>query len=99
MAHHTTVYDNSESSGIQKLVQVAESEITLNALDEARLVHCRIAEALSNALNISVDAVFNAAKPGWRRFPVSDASRSRDILCPVAGTFLITIDIQRVRFQ
>ncbi len=64
LAHHTTVYDNSESSGIQKLVQVAESEIILNALDEARLVHCRIAEALSDALNISVDAVFKAAKPG-----------------------------------
>lgn len=64
LAHHTTVFDNSEPGGIQKLIQIAETGITLNALDEARLVHCRIAEAVSNALNISVDTVFRAAKPG-----------------------------------
>jgi predicted ABC-type ATPase len=63
LADQVIVYDNSESTGIEKLIQIDESAIVSNTLDEANLLHCRIAESVGSALNIGIDIVFKAAKP------------------------------------
>jgi predicted ABC-type ATPase len=62
IAAGTMLFDNSHSTGPQLLVQIQAGSIEMNNLDEADLFHCRLAEAVAEALSVSTDAVFRAAK-------------------------------------
>jgi len=64
LADSSMLFDNSTSSGAQLLMQIQAASIEVNNLDEADIFHCRLAEAVSDALSISTDAVFRAAKLG-----------------------------------
>lgn len=64
LADSSMLFDNSASSGAQLLIQIQAASIEVNNLDEADIFHCRLAEAVGDALSMSTDAVFRAAKPG-----------------------------------
>ncbi len=58
------LFDNSTSSGPQRLVQIRVDTIEVNTLDEADAFHRRLENAVGEALTMSTDAVFGAARPG-----------------------------------
>jgi predicted ABC-type ATPase len=62
LAHQIIIYDNSSQTNLQTLVQIRDRSIVFNALDEAGLLHRRIADCIGRALNIGPDMVFKAAK-------------------------------------
>jgi predicted ABC-type ATPase len=64
LADSSIIFDNSTSSGPQLLVQIRADTIEVNCLDEADAFHCRLADAVGDALSMSIDAVFRAAKRG-----------------------------------
>jgi predicted ABC-type ATPase len=57
------IFDNSTATGPYLLAQIQAGSIEVNNLDEAVSFHCRLAEAVAEALSLSIDAVFQAAKP------------------------------------
>lgn len=59
----TMIFDNSPETGPHLLAQIRAGSIDVNNLDEADSFHCRLAEAVAEALSLSIDAVFRAAKP------------------------------------
>jgi predicted ABC-type ATPase len=63
LAHGTLIFDNSEITGPTLLIQVALDMIEVNNLDAVRPLHFRLASIVGEALEISTDAVFRAAKP------------------------------------
>jgi predicted ABC-type ATPase len=63
LAHQIIIYDNSSQTNLETLIQIKDGSIVFNALDEANLLHRRIAERISRALNIENDIVFRVAKP------------------------------------
>jgi predicted ABC-type ATPase len=62
IAHETVVFENSGATPV-KLISLVDGNIIQNALDEAIISNCEIAEAVSNALDLPLDNVFKAAKP------------------------------------
>jgi predicted ABC-type ATPase len=62
IAHETVVFENNGATPV-KLVSLVDGNIVQNALDEAIISNCEIAEAVSDALGLSLDGVFKAAKP------------------------------------
>ena len=62
LAHGTMIYDNSSIAGPELLLQIDEAAIAVNNLDEARPLHARVAAVVGEALNMSPDAIFRAAK-------------------------------------
>jgi predicted ABC-type ATPase len=63
LAHQIIIYDNSSQANLETLIQIRDGSIVFNALEEASLLHCRIAERISRALNIGTDIVFKTARP------------------------------------
>ena len=57
------VYDNTHKNDLKTLYRLDGGVPQFNALDEARVVHVRIAKALAAALNRSADEVFKAVRP------------------------------------
>jgi predicted ABC-type ATPase len=57
------IYDNTYKNDLRTLFRLEGNILQYNTLDEARLLHVRIAEALAVALDWSTDAVFKAARP------------------------------------
>jgi predicted ABC-type ATPase len=64
LADGATLYDNSTDTGPHLLVRIQAGVIETNNLDAADPFHRRFAEAVSEALAISTDAVFKTARPG-----------------------------------
>jgi predicted ABC-type ATPase len=62
IAHETVVFENSGATPV-KLISLVDGNIVQNALDEAVISNCEIADAVGNALGLSLDGVFKAAKP------------------------------------
>ncbi len=58
------LFDNSTSSGPQLLVRIRADIIEVNTLDDADAFHRRLADAVGEALAMSTDAVFGAARLG-----------------------------------
>lgn len=58
LADGSILFDNSTSSGPESLVQIRAGAIEVNHLDEADAFHCRLAEAVGEALRVSADTVF-----------------------------------------
>jgi hypothetical protein len=54
-------HENSQRKAV-KLITISDGSIIQNALDEARKIHCEIAEAVATALQIPMDAVFRTAR-------------------------------------
>jgi predicted ABC-type ATPase len=52
LADGTIIFDNSHASGPQLLVQIRAGSIGVNHLDEADVFHCRLAEAVGEALSL-----------------------------------------------
>ena len=63
LAHQIIIYDNSSQTNLETLIQIQDGAIVLNALNEASLLHSRIAERIACALDIAADTVFRSAKP------------------------------------
>ncbi len=63
LANQTIFYDNSERTGIETLIQIADGSIVHTAMNEADPSHRRIAESVGRALNIAINFVFKAATP------------------------------------
>jgi predicted ABC-type ATPase len=63
LAHGTMVFDNSFISGPLLLLQISKDIIEVNNLDDVQQLHVRIAATVGEALEISPDAVFRAARP------------------------------------
>jgi predicted ABC-type ATPase len=61
LADESSIVDNSKDHP-EALAKIVGDHIVLNDLDEAQPLHVRVANALSDALNMPVDAVFRAAK-------------------------------------
>lgn len=57
------VYDNTYKNDLKTLYRIEGGVPQYNMLDEARMLHVRIAEALAAALGCSADEVFKAARP------------------------------------
>lgn len=57
------IFDNSPATGPHLLTQIRAGSIVVNNLDEADSFHGRLSEAIAEALSLSIDAVFRAAKP------------------------------------
>ena len=64
IAGGSILFDNSTSSGPELLVQIRADIIEVNNLDEADGFHCRLANAVGEALAMSTDAVFGAPRLG-----------------------------------
>lgn len=62
VADGSIIFDNSLSSGPRLLLQIRRTSIEENHLDEADAFHCRLAEVVSDALAMSTNALFRAAK-------------------------------------
>lgn len=63
LVHSTMIHDNSAVSGPGLLLHIADDTIEVNNLDEAKALHVRIAAIVGEALDISPEAVFCAARP------------------------------------
>lgn len=61
LAHQVIIYDNTARE-LATLIRLNGGRIEFNALEEAELLHCRLAEAIAQALDLSTDTVFQAAK-------------------------------------
>ena len=57
IAHEFVAFDNSERE-IVRLIAIADGVVQENFLDEAKKIHCAIAEAVATALGMSADQVF-----------------------------------------
>lgn len=57
------IYDNTHLNDIKTLYRLEGGVPQINGLDEARMLHVRIAEALATGLNCSANSIFSAAKP------------------------------------
>jgi predicted ABC-type ATPase len=62
LSHEAAVYDNSSTFPV-RLIELSGDNISYNGLDEVDATHCEVAGAVAEALGISTDAVFTAAKP------------------------------------
>ena len=63
LAHATAIFDNTERPTTM-LLRIKGDVIEENNLDEAKLLHVRLADAVAQALGIDADAVFKAARYG-----------------------------------
>jgi len=65
LAHRIIIYDNSSQDNLETLIQISDGRIVFSALNEASLLHDRIAERVGSALNVGTDSVLKSAKAGW----------------------------------
>ena len=63
IADGSIILDNTSPLGPELLIQIRAGSVEVNNLDEADLLHCRIAAAVGEGLGMSIDAVFRTAKP------------------------------------
>lgn len=62
IADATAIFDNTELPAAL-LLRIRSDRIEENSLDEAKLLHVRIAETIAQTLNIRTDSVIKAANP------------------------------------
>ena len=62
IADATAIFDNTELPAAL-LLRIKGDRIEENSLDEAKLLHVRIAETIAQTLNIRTDSVIKAANP------------------------------------
>lgn len=63
LADTTAIFDNRKITGATLLVKISNDVVEVNNPDEAQPFHVRVASIIGEALEMSTDAVFRAAKP------------------------------------